>query len=265
MEHLQHITIVIPVRIDSRERRENLDASLDYIFSRMDIKVLLLEADTNQKYVPEPSCGRLQYYFVEDADPVFYRTRYINRLLGMVETPVAGIWDSDVIVPAGQIAEATEKCLENAVLCYPFDGRFYAAPSAISELYRKTRRPEVLADNENLHWLMHGRYSVGGAFVVNVEKYLAAGGENEYFYGWGPEDTCRRERIYGLGLPVLRVEGSLFHLHHPRGSNSRFAGKERETGNLREYLKICGMNRPELERYVAGWPWLNTSKSISIS
>lgn len=30
-----------------------------------------------------------------------------------------------------------------------------------------------------------GRPSVGGAFIVNKQRYLKGGGENENFYGWG--------------------------------------------------------------------------------
>jgi hypothetical protein len=62
-----------------------------------------------------------------------------------------------------------------------------------------------------------GRSSVGGAFIVNKQRYLKGGGENENFYGWGPEDAERLKRMEILEEPTQRIEGPLFHLHHPRG------------------------------------------------
>ena len=255
MNNLKYITIVIPLRIDSEERRANLNVVLDYLCNFIGITVMVLEADTAPHYVPDAQCPILKYQFIEDHDPVFYRTRYLNRMLQQVNTPVAGIWDSDVIVHIEQVAESVRYCLSGVTLCYPYDGRFYAVSDHLSRLYRTTKNLDILNQNESQHWLMHGRYSVGGAFTVNVEKYLAAGGENENFYGWGPEDTERRERICNLGLKVSRVQGSLFHLHHPRGVNSNFANRERAIVNRREYMKICRMSREELEKYISTWSW----------
>lgn len=252
---LEHITIVIPLRIDSEERRTNLDAALDYLCRHPGITVTVLEADSIPRYESHTSHPGFTYRFVEDHDPVFYRTRYLNRMLRCVHTPVAGIWDSDVIVPVEQIAKAVNCCMNGVTLCYPFDGRFCAVSGNLSRMYKDSGNFDILGQNEALHWLMHGRHSVGGAFAVHVDRYLSAGGENENFYGWGPEDTERRERVYNLGLQVCRTEGCLYHLHHPRGMNSGFASHERALANRREYLKICRMNRPELEEYISTWPW----------
>jgi len=257
MKELEYITIIIPLRIDSEERRTNLDAVLNYLCKSEGIKIMLLESDGKPNYKLREEHSDVMYRFVEDHDPVFYRTRYLNCMLRNVRTPVAGIWDSDVIVPAEQVIEATQYCLAGDTLCYPFDGRFYAVADRFSRLYKETGNFDILSQNKSLHWLMHGRYSVGGAFTVNMEKYLSAGGENEYFYGWGPEDTERRERIANLGLKISRVQGGLYHLSHPRGINSNFANPERELSNRREYLKICRMNSQELEAYISTWSWTN--------
>jgi len=253
---LKHITIAVPLRIDSEERRANLDAVLKYLCCFSGINIIVLEADTMPQYEPDVKCSGFKYQFIEDHDPIFYRTRYLNLMLRDVQTPIAGIWDSDVIVPMEQVVEAVRYCMSGATLCYPYDGRFCAVSDQLSRLYRDTKGLDILSRNESQHWLMHGRYSVGGAFTVNVEKYLASGGENEHFYGWGPEDTERRERIFNLGLEVRRVSGCLYHLNHPRGKNSNFANRERALANRREYIKICRMNRDELEKYISTWSWI---------
>lgn len=259
---LENITIVIPLRIDNEERRKNMDAVLYYLCRYPRIKIMVLEADAYRQYKPCINHSGFSYLFVEDQDPVFYRTRYLNRMLRDVRTPIIGVWDSDVIVPMEQILEAVRSCLSGTTLCYPFDGRFYAVTDRISRLYKNSGNFDILTKNESLHWLMHGRNSVGGAFVVNRAKYLQSGGENENFYGWGPEDTERRERICNLGLQISRVNGCLYHLYHPRGKNSNFASYEHALVNRREYMKICRMSRSELEKYIMTWNWVNQTHTL---
>ena len=58
-------------------------------------------------------------------------------------------------------------------------------------------------------------HSCGGAFFVNRSVYVQAGGENEHFYGWGPEDLERVKRMEILGYSVTRIKGDLYHLYHP--------------------------------------------------
>ena len=47
--------------------------------------------------------------------------------------------------------------------------------------------------------------------------YVQAGGENEHFYGWGPEDLERVKRMEILGYSVTRIKGDLYHLYHLEG------------------------------------------------
>ena len=215
MENLSEITILIPLRIDCLERKENLDACLSGFACYPNIRIIILEADTESKYRPLLKDENLTFLFIEDKDPIFYRTRYLNMMLRKVQTPFAGVWDSDVIVPVNQISEAITLCKEGATLCYPYDGRFYSVNPQISRAYRQTQDFDVLSRNNHLHQIAHGNYSVGGAFVVDVANYFSAGGENENFYGWGPEDTERRERVYTLGLTEnVPEEVSIIYITH---------------------------------------------------
>lgn len=255
MKAFDPITIVIPLRIDSKERNENLDASLEYLLKDQHFKVIILEADCEKRYTLKPSASTIQHIFIEDTDPIFHRTKYLNTLLRLANTETVGIWDSDVIVPHEQIHIAAELCFKKLTMCYPYDGRFCAVSPQISQLYKSNHNVNILTSHNTEHWLMHGRHSVGGAFVVNRKKYMASGGENEHFYGWGPEDTERRERILSLDLEVGWVPGYLYHLNHPRGRNSNFASIDNGIKNLKEYLRVCQMTKTELQSYVASWPW----------
>jgi predicted glycosyltransferase involved in capsule biosynthesis len=58
---------------------------------------------------------------------------------------------------------------------------------------------------------MYGYCSKGGAFLADRNKYLEAGGENENFLGWGPEDFERVKRMEILHQTVHFAKGPLFH------------------------------------------------------
>jgi len=98
---------------------------------------------------------------------------------------------------------------------------------------------------------MYGDLSVGGIFIVDRDKYLLAGGENEYFLGWGPEDFERvkcAEILYPQ--PIYRAKGGLYHLWHPRYINSWYADLQYEIDGKKEALKVCGMSTEALRNYI---------------
>ena len=90
------------------------------------------------------------------------------------------------------------------------------------------------------------RPSVGGAFLVDKEKYLLAGGENEGFYGWGPEDIERVKRLEILGHFIGRVKGPCYHLYHPRVAETGVNHGERTIQNQKVLLDTCNKTKEEL-------------------
>lgn len=250
----RNVTFVIPVRIDSPERSENLDMVLRQLSHRERASVLILEADVKPLYNLKKEYSNVKYLFVEDHDPVFHRTKYLNWLLRKVETELVGIWDTDVILSDIQIDRALQDiCEGKAVMSYPYDGRFYLCTPNESTIYRQEGSIDYLfkleySDNSNFV-----SNSVGGAFLVRKDLYLEAGGENEFFYGWGLEDQERIRRLFILGLPVTRADGPLFHLFHPRNENSRYKDYEAEGKSLHEFLKVCSMTSKNLRHYIQSW------------
>lgn len=97
--------------------------------------VYLLEENRQPLYRLKKDYPNVHYQFIEDTDPVFYRTRYLNRLLQMVTDPIVGIWDTDVLIPENQIVEAVRRLQTGkAVMSFPYDGRFYMLTSEDSDL-----------------------------------------------------------------------------------------------------------------------------------
>lgn len=249
-----NITILIPLRVDSKERAANVDALLAMLDQMEKVSVIILEADTILRYKVNEKYKRVKHYFCEDENPIFYRTKYINWLLYLCPTQIAGVWDSDAIVSPDQIIEAAQKIQSGeAVISFPFNGFFYGLSPEQSNRARAVLSYDSIQEDISNYKLMHGRGSVGGAYLVNRNKYLLLGGENEHFYGWGPEDAERVKRVNIFGYKVCTCTKPLFHLFHPRKENSRFFDKEREMQNRRAYIGICELNPEELKEYVDYW------------
>lgn len=235
---LSDVTFVIPVRIDSDERLANLTTLLRVLEREFTTHIIVLEADKTQFFTPENE--NIKYHFIYDDDPVFHRTKYINQLLGLSSTPIVAVWVTDSIGIPSSIQDAVAQIRqEKAVLAYPYDGRFYSVNQLLSNIFRQNFRYEIVTSKISSMHLMHGYYSFGGAFLVDKEKYLATGAENENFYGWGPEDLERVKRVEIKNMQVYHALGVLFHICHPRGYNSWFANTEAEERNKKEFIKTC--------------------------
>ena len=85
---LMDITILIPVRLDSIIRIENLLASIESVRRNFRTNLYVLEASKYNNHLLEKLLpGTVRYFWVCDNDPVFYRTHYLNQLAQMASTP----------------------------------------------------------------------------------------------------------------------------------------------------------------------------------
>lgn len=220
--NLDDVTFLMPIRIDSIVRMENIIIVVDYLLSHFSTSIIVLHADHYDNCILKRELGNnVKYIFKEDHDNVFHRTRYINEMVRLATTPYVAVWDVDVIVPSNQIENAMLKLREGYEVVYPFK-HFLDTSSVIRELYLTTRDQDVLIRNCEKMKMIYGSSVKGGAFIINKSSYNKAGLENELFYGWGPEDGERYERWRQLEYKVDICEGYLFHLTHERGMNSGF-------------------------------------------
>lgn len=248
---LLDVTFIIPVRVDSAERLENLELIIKYFLKEFDTQIIVLEADKEEKALFSNDIKKI---YVEDHNPSFYRTKYLNFMSRQVETPFLAVWDADVILSPEQIEVAVTLLRRNeADMVIPYNGKFYDVPPVLKNVFNQRREMLSLEVNISKMNTIYGHFSVGGAFIVNKRTYQEAGMENENFYGWGPEDVERVKRWEILGCRVKRVEGPLFHLYHPRKTNSWFGSKELEIKNRGELLKVCRMAKNELTNYISTW------------
>lgn len=241
-----NLTIVIPIRVDSKERKRNLSIVLKHLLQLSGLKIIILEADLKSKIDLLPDeVGRV---FIEDSNLVFHRTKYINILSMLVDTKYLGVWDADVIVPIENIKQALDMLTTNqADMVYPYDGRFYNIPDDILDDYIKCGDEKIFVMDERMKSTSFIKHSCGGAFMVNKQSYIDAGGENEKFTGWGPEDLERFKRWEILGYCVARLDGGIYHMSHPRNENSRYFDRKSKNRMLKALLETCNGNSSKIK------------------
>lgn len=253
--NIEDVTFLIPVRIDSKIRLENLIMVVEFLFGHFKTHVHILEADAYNSHLLKPLLPEgVSVTFIEDHDPVFHRTRYINRMTKKCKTPYQAVWDTDVIVAPGQIIQSIQ-CLreKEAQFVYPYEDKFLEISEILRELYLKTRNLDLFLNNTGKMKELYLPNPVGGGFFADRQAYIASGLENETFYGWGREDGDRLNRWNVLGYSHKRIPGPMFHLTHDRGLNSRFHTDEQNSIKMSELHRIATLSKRELEEEVKSW------------
>lgn len=252
---LKDTTFVIPVRIDTIERLENLKIVTEYLLDHFSINIVLLESFYRDNGLLKCCLSsKIIRYYIEDNDPIFYRTKFLNILTKKISSPYVGIWDTDVIIQPQQLLNAINILREDkADFVFPYDGVFLEIGFENRNTFLKSKDISFLFSNLSKMFPLYGFHACGGGFLANVNSYKKAGMENENFYGWGPEDGERVKRWEILGMSVSRVKGPMFHLTHPRGVNSGMRSENDRKKGISEFLRICRMSKEELENEVLLW------------
>lgn len=253
--YLKDTTFVIPIRIDSFERFENINILVRYLTDFFDTNILILEADyTNTGLVEDAVKGILEYSFTKDDNPVFHRTKYLNHLSRIVNTEYIAVWDSDVIVHPNQIDLAISRLRQNTHdFVFPYDGHFFDTGAVNRIEFLKSGNLDYLLSNTATMSLPYTSTACGGGFFARLSDYLECGGENENFYGWGQEDGERVKRWQILGKRLIRVKGPMFHLYHPRGKNSGYLSDAHRNAQVAEFHRVSSLNKDALLREIQTW------------
>jgi predicted glycosyltransferase involved in capsule biosynthesis len=252
--NLADVTFLIPVRIDSVDRSENINLIIKFIKDHFTTTIKLLEADNVEKLF-NPLIDKKIFIF--DNDTLFHHTRYRNDLARNIETPFIIFWDTDIIISPVQIVQAvTLLRKKESEFIIPYTGEVYKIDSFLKQIFCKNNSASYLQNNIKKMQLMYGAFSVGGIFICRLDDFWIAGGENENFYGWGPEDIERVKRWEILGYSITFLKGPIFHLHHVRLQTSWYGSPEIELHNKKELIKICSKSSEELKDYINEWNWI---------
>jgi predicted glycosyltransferase involved in capsule biosynthesis len=250
---LKDTTFIIPVRIDSVIRLENLLLTLNNLEDNFDTNIIIVEASYYNNGILKKLIGNtVSYFFIEDKDPIFHRTKHLNTISEKVDTDIIGIWDTDVILESSQIIEAVQQLRDKSYdFAYPYDGRFLDISEIIRNHYLLYKDMDFLKKHTLKMNLLYSSIkegnSLGGAFLISTDKYKLSGLENEAFYGWGVEDGERYHRWLILNFSFYRSKGALFHLTHPRDINGTMRSEYHYSKTEDEMRMIINSTKEELE------------------
>ena len=249
---LKDTTIIIPVRIDSIVRLENLLLTVDNLISNFDTNIIVVEASYyNNNIIKHLLVPSVSYLFIEDKDPIFHRTKHLNTISREIKTDILGIWDADIILDSLQIFEAVSQLRSGKYDCaYPYNGRFLDTSEILRNYYLLHKDINFFKNNiqkmSSLYSSVKEGNALGGAFLISNEHYRYSGSENEFFYGWGAEDGERYYRWSIFNHRIYRSEGVLFHLSHPRDHNGMIRSNYHEIKIMNEYNKIRNSTKEEI-------------------
>ena len=250
-ENLRDMTFIIPIRMDSIIRLENLLLTIDCIQRHFDTTIVVLEAASYNNGMIQALTHEVVYQFVEDKDPVFYKTKYLVQMGKGVVTDLIAIWDVDVIAGPNQILESVFQLRKGDYdIAYPYNGEMLDTSMLLRAHYFIHRDIGFLDRHKNK---MKSLYSVegvigavGGAVFAKTAKYIGAGMDNEAFYGWGLEDGERHYRWLEFGYKIYRHEDCLFHLSHPRDLNGSFRSGRHRDKAMFDFNEIVDYGKGEL-------------------
>jgi hypothetical protein len=250
------VTFMIPVRIESDDRRKCLTIVLDYLVKHFNTNILVLEEGPGSLF---PSMRKgdwdpyLKYIYRKSDDSAFYKTLNLNLMAKQTTTNIICALDSDCLFHIQQYVRAVQKIRDGRLdFCYPFNQPMYNITKDLIPTL------ESSLDLSSVHSKIKPKTILvppGGCFFMNKQKFIEGGMENQHMISYGPEDTERRDRFMILGYKVGDTEGPLFHIDHSRTTNSNdhnpFFKK-----NKQEYEKVRFMSKPQLQAYVSTWLWI---------
>jgi hypothetical protein len=254
---LSDVTFTIPLTIESEDRKENLTIILDYLNKYFITNVLVCEFDKSIKvkdfWKPEwQSLCRL--FFIENKTGFFHKTKILNALAKIANTPIIVSYDCDVLLkPSAYIDAANEIREGKSDFCYPFNKPLkHIKKEDANKL--KLSLDLSLIDKDTA--VTHPGIPPGGCFFMNRNKFIEAGMENENMVAWGPEDQERLDRVKKLGYRVNSLNNDLYHIDHIITPNS-FYSNPYYNSNVKEHEKIKAFTKEELKNYIKTFRWAN--------
>lgn len=221
---LRDVTVLVPFRADSADRKRNLRWIISFLLKHADTTVLIGEdkagpSDVADALGPELAARCRHLHLTGNDTPFTHKAHLLNRMVEAAETPIVALHDTDVVVDPVQYALARDAVRGGAAMAFPYNGLFFWILGREVHRFGHTLSAAPLNAVCPRFPLMH-RDSPGGGAFFDRAALLAAGGYNERFVSWGYEDDEIVERLRRLGLRVERVPGPLYHLEHARPENS---------------------------------------------
>jgi hypothetical protein len=261
INHLKDATFIIPIRLDSEERGRNVKISIDYLLKNLETNIVVFESDTYSKFGELGIKGdRLHEYWFEETRPEtpFHKTRFLNEVVNKAKTDVVVFYDADILLPVSSYVHAYNR-IKNRESDFVFP---YGWGNFQREIYVRHKDKidgDTDLDNLSPDWYRDSMPSeYGHVLFLNRRSFIDGFMDNEAIVMGGPEDKERIIRFKKLGYKVDWLHNSfVYHLEHPRQDyQSTSLDNETSKQNYIEYIKICQMEKGEIESYYKNQPYL---------
>jgi len=250
---LPDVTFCIPVFFDHPDRRSNLLLNICMLQREFNCRILIGEQG-GEEFKDLPNVDYMNFKDLKE----FHRTKMLNTMMTMVETPIVYNWDADVLVPPLQVLRSIQLLRDNrADMVYPYDGRFARVQRSWVSQLEKDLDVGIFGGVMFKGMRPTDAKSVGGAMAWRKEKFIEGGMENEKMISYAPEDVERFERFSRLGYRVVKVKGVLYHIDHfisidSSEKNPHFDNNWKELYSMRE------LSDYQLQQYIKTWAWTKT-------
>lgn len=265
---LSKTTIIIPVKIEHRDRYRNAKCTLNFLNRYLNTNVFIFEVSSSEEsrldFLGELTNLNIKHWICPEEDS-FHRTKYLNLMLDEVETPVVINYDIDVLLSPSNYLGCQNRILSNeASVIYPYElgmGQYQVMDSFDYQgFYDSGFSYDFLSRGDNLNTFPA---ECGHCIFFNTEIYRKFGGENEDFISYGPEDkerVMRFKKLLGDGVQWVPGE-KVFHFEHYRSEDSSpynpYFGN-----NWAIYEKISKMSLEEMDDYYSSIEYRKKYKNI---
>ena len=226
---------------DAGERRANLDAVLGWLASTPEIEAIVVEQDAFPRLAAPLAHPAVRVVFAYNPGP-FNKAWGLNVGARLASGTVLAFGDADVVGPGG-LATAAGHCLSGMQVAKPYTTLVDLTPDES----RRVRElgadgaPAIDLDARRDRDAIGERLALcGGWFAMRHDAFMAIGGFDERFVGWGGEDDAMTLKVELARLATVELDpGPALHLWHPRTHASTYghAGYASNLALLADYAR----------------------------
>lgn len=230
-------------------RRDNLLAVLRWLASWPDLTVVIVEQDAAPRLdanLPHPNC---HHRFVYNAGP-FNKSWGMNIGFSMVNMPWLLFNDADIILGNAlpKMLEATRSghhAIKPFIRLLDLDAEESARVRVGDFDWTPSRAENAVPDRER-----GGEFPpfAGGSILLSRQTFVAMGGWDERFVGWGGEDDAMSYLLERARVPAIELDvRPAVHLQHDR-TKSETMEQPNYHNNLRVLESYRQLSDAECER-----------------
>jgi hypothetical protein len=250
--NLKDFTFIIPVKIESEDRKNNAKIVLDFLHRTLDTNIIIYEVGSNIV----PSIFDINHNYIKyihenlKEDEPFHRTKYLNTMLKQVKTAYTINYDLDVILEL-EVYEKLNLIMSQGGL----DLLFPYGLGNFQKMVKQSSHKDLIEGNDDFYQILDSNSKISDTYaghcqVFRTSSYIKGGMEDENFISYGPEDRERKFRFLILGYKCNHISNSyVYHLEHIRHKDSG-ASNSFFKHNCDLYNKLTNMSVVDYMEYV---------------